>query len=75
MANNPKPQPEKTLNQAVIDWLLDGDPAIRWQTMRDLVGSSADAAAAERACVSTEGVGAQLLPLQEPDGSWSGTAV
>lgn len=74
MANNSKPQPEKPLNQAVIDWLLDGDPAIRWQTMRDLVGSSADAVAAERARVSTEGVGAQLLALQEPDGSWSGTA-
>jgi hypothetical protein len=56
----------------VVDWLLDGDPAIRWQVMRDLTDASPDQVAAERARVATEGWGAQLLALQEPDGRWDG---
>jgi hypothetical protein len=32
-----------------IDWLLDSDPAIRWQVLRDLVHASAEVVAAERA--------------------------
>ena len=56
----------------VIDWLLDSDPAIRWQVMRDLTDAPADEVAAERAKVATEGWGAQLLAAQEPDGRWSG---
>ena len=45
----------------VIDWLLDSDPAIRWQVMRDLTDAPADEVAAERARVAREGWGAQLL--------------
>jgi hypothetical protein len=56
----------------VTDWLLDSDPAIRWQVMRDLTDQSADVVAAERARVATEGWGAQLLALQAPDGRWGG---
>ena len=56
----------------VIDWLLDADPAIRWQVMRDLTDEPADVVAAERARVATDGWGAQLLALQEPDGQWGG---
>jgi hypothetical protein len=56
----------------VIDWLLDADPAIRWQVRRDLVHEPADVVAAERARVATEGWGAQLLALQAPDGRWGG---
>ncbi|MDQ3689488.1 MAG: hypothetical protein M3406_05530 [Chloroflexota bacterium] len=56
----------------VIDWLLDSDPAIRWQVMRDLTDAPADDVAAERAKVATEGWGAQLLAAQDPDGRWSG---
>ena len=56
----------------VIDWLLDSDPAIRWQVMRDLTDSPADEVAAERARVAREGWGAQLLAAQDPDGRWSG---
>ena len=59
----------------VIDWLLDSDPAIRWQVMRDLTHEPADVVAAERARVATEGWGARLLALQAPDGRWGGTAV
>ncbi len=55
---------------AVADWLLDSDPAIRWQVMRDLTHEPADAVAAERSKIATEGWGAQLLALQAPDGQW-----
>lgn len=58
----------------VIDWLLDSDPAIRWQVMRDLTHEPTDVIAAERARVATEGWGAELLALQAPDGLWAGMA-
>jgi hypothetical protein len=58
----------------VIDWLLDADPAIRWQVMRDLPHEPADIIATERAKVASEGWGAQLLALQAPDGLWAGKA-
>ena len=53
-----------------LDWLLNSDPAIRWQAMRDLTDASPDAVAAERARVPREGLGAKILATQEPDGSW-----
>jgi len=56
-----------------IDWLLDSDPAIRWQTLRDLTAASPAAVAAERALVPNEGVGAQILASQGSDGSWHRT--
>jgi hypothetical protein len=56
----------------VIDWLLDSDPSIRWQVMRDLRHEQADVIAAERARIATEGWGARLLALQAPDGQWGG---
>ena len=58
----------------VLDWLLDGDPAVRWQVMRDLSGEPAKRVAAERARVALEGWGAQLLALQDDDGQWDGGA-
>src|SRR5437762_13562351 len=65
---------------AHINWLLDSDPAIRWQVMRDLLcveeGGLAppapDAIAAERSRVATEGWGVRLLALQSPAGNWGG---
>lgn len=56
----------------VIDWLLDSDPSIRWQVMRDLTDAPPAAIAAERARVETEGWGARLLGLQGADGQWDG---
>jgi hypothetical protein len=53
-----------------IDWLLDSEPAIRWQAMRDLTDASPAAVAAERARVSREGLGAKILASQESDGAW-----
>lgn len=44
-----------------IDWLLDSDPAIRWQAMRDLTDASPAAFAAECARVPREGVGVEIL--------------
>ena len=58
---------------AHLKWLLDSDPAIRWQVMRDLTGAAADAIAAERSRVATEGWGAQLLAVQSPGGKWGGS--
>ncbi len=63
-----------TSQDAVIDWLLDADPSIRWQVMRDLVGAPAGAVMAERARVATEGAAAGLLARQAPDGRWGGAA-
>jgi hypothetical protein len=59
---------------SVIDWLLDSDPSIRWQVMRDLTDARPDEVAAERAKVAREGWGARLLSLQAPDGKWGGGA-
>jgi hypothetical protein len=59
---------------AVLRWLLEGDPAIRWQVLRDLTDAPAAVVAAERARVATEGWGARLLELQRPDGTWGGVA-
>jgi hypothetical protein len=58
----------------VTDWLLDSDPSIRWQVMRDLTGAPATDVAAERSRVAAEGVGAKLLALQTDDGRWGGAA-
>jgi hypothetical protein len=54
----------------ITDWLLDSDPAIKWQTMRDLTDAPPAVIAAERARVSREGLGAEILARQESDGSW-----
>ncbi|HEV3057130.1 MAG TPA: hypothetical protein VGY48_02730 [Vicinamibacterales bacterium] len=58
----------------VLDWLLDSDPSIRWQVMRDLLGESELMVSRERSRVAVEGWGARLLDLQGPDGHWGGAA-
>jgi hypothetical protein len=62
-----KPRP------AHLKWLLDSDPSIRCQVMRDLTGEASSAIAAERSRVATEGWGAQLLARQSPSGTWGGS--
>ena len=57
---------------APLEWLLDADPSIRWQVMRDLADAPADAVGAERARVAREGWGARVLASQDPDGRWGG---
>lgn len=56
----------------MLDWLLDSDPSIRWQVLRDLVDAPADDIRSERTRVAAEGWGAQLLALQGGDGQWAG---
>jgi hypothetical protein len=58
----------------VIDWLLDGDPAIRWQTLHDLTDAPQSQIDAERARVEREGWGARLLAAEDPDGLWASGA-
>ena len=60
------------MDPTVRDWLLDSDPSIRWQVMRDLLDEPGEVVAAERAKVATEGWGARLLALQGADGRWAG---
>lgn len=62
------------LREDVIQWLLESDPAIRWQVIRDLTDAPAEQVATERARIATEGAGSQLLALQCADGTWSGVA-
>ena len=57
-----------------VDWLLEGDPAIRWQTRRDLTDASPDEVATDRARVEHDGWGARLLALEDEDGLWAGGA-
>lgn len=60
------------MDPQLADWLLDSDPALRWQVERDLLGASLEIWEATRARVSQEGIAAQLLALQDPDGQWDG---
>ena len=57
---------------AVLDWLVDSDPAIRWQVMRDLQDRPESEWRPVRARVETEGWGARLLALEDADGQWAG---
>src|SRR5438093_9088870 len=64
---NSEPRPDQA-----IQWLLDGDPAIRWQTLRDLVGATSRIVERERSKVAREGWGARLLARQDREGTWAG---
>jgi len=65
--------PDYTPRPSHIKWLLDSDPAIRWQVMKDLTEETPNAIAAERSRVATEGWGARLLALQSQNGGWGGS--
>jgi len=62
------------MDATVTDWLLAGDPAVRWQVMRDLLGAPAAEVATERARVIHEGWGAALMAARDPDGGWARAA-
>ena len=63
-----------SVDRALLTWLLDSDPSLRWQVERDLAGEPEDVWQATRARVAVEGFGAQLLSRQEEDGQWAGGA-
>src|SRR6187431_1132622 len=75
---NQGPYQPRTLPMAeddpVVQWLMQGDPAIRWQVLRDLLNASETEVASERARVEHEGWGARLLALRAPDGLWANGA-
>lgn len=62
------------VSDTLAEWLLDSDPALRWQVERDLLGALPEVWEATRAKVATEGFGARLLALQDADGQWAGGA-
>ena len=64
MATNPPKRQAPKPNRSVIQWLLDSDPSIRWQVMRDLTDAPADEVADERAKVATEGAGRRPLAME-----------
>src|SRR5437867_11132828 len=57
---------------AAVQWLLDGDPAIRWQVLRDLLGAPERTVERERRKVEREGWGGRLLARQDARGIWAG---
>jgi hypothetical protein len=63
-----------TVDRAVLAWLLDSDPALRWQVQRDLAGEPPELWEETRARVADEGFGAELLSRQDEDGQWAGGA-
>ena len=62
------------MDDALTAWLLDSDPALRWQVERDVLGAAPEVWEATRARVVTEGFGAELLARQDADGQWAGGA-
>jgi hypothetical protein len=55
-----------------IQWLLEGDPSIRWQTLRDVVGAPERDVLRERRKIARGGWGARLLAEQDQKGTWAG---
>ncbi|WP_263312269.1 squalene cyclase [Brachybacterium atlanticum] len=59
----------------VVSWLLDTDPALRWQVERDLLDQPPEVWETTRARIPHEGFGARLLDHQDPEtGLWAGGA-
>lgn len=68
------PMATTVATQETLEWLLARDPAIRWQTLADIVHATDDEVQSERARVEREGWGARLLALEDPNGLWDGGA-
>jgi prenyltransferase beta subunit len=64
---SPRPRAEQ-----IIQWLLEGDPAIRWQSLRDLAGAPERTIERERRKTASHGWGARLLAKQDRKGTWAG---
>ncbi len=55
----------------LVTWLLKGDPAIRWQVMRDLQSEPEAKWMAEQRRIAVQGWGARILAHQDEDGRWT----
>jgi len=62
------------ISQENINWMLDSDPALKWQVERDILGLPEIHWQKTRALTSSEGFAAKLLALQDEDGQWAGGA-
>ena len=60
------------MDEPILDWLLAGDPAIRWQVQRDLIDAAPRTVAATRDLVASEGWGARFMAEQDADDRWGG---
>jgi hypothetical protein len=60
-----------TLEENILNWLLDSDPSIRWQTLQGFTNSSQNKILSERNKIMSEGWGAKLLSYQAPEGKWA----
>lgn len=60
------------IQQETLEWLLSGDPSIRWQIKRDILEQGPDEFLIERNLIPHEGWGKQLLSHQDPSGTWGG---
>ena len=60
--------------QETIEWMLNSDPALKWQVERDILGLPESEWQKTRALTASEGIGARLLALQDEDGQWAGGA-
>ena len=60
----------RAVDDPLVAWLLDADPSIRWQVLRDLAGMPSGTVAAERSLVVAEGWAPRLLDQQRVDGQW-----
>jgi len=54
----------------IINWLLNGDPSIRYQAIRDLCSAPENELIRERNRIETEGWGAIMLAKAKPEGGW-----
>jgi hypothetical protein len=61
----------KTSRDPIIQWLMQGDPAIRWQVQRDLLDAKPGVCERERKRVEVEGWGARILNQQDATGTWA----
>ena len=60
------------MDSILSEWLLESDPALRWQVERDLLSQPVEVWGATKSLVAQKGFGAHLLSLQDPDGQWAG---
>ncbi len=60
------------MNPEVIDWLTSADPAVVYQTKRDLLGFSPKDLIADRKAMLNSGWVKNLLDRQDPEGTWAG---
>ncbi len=65
-------RPDRAPDDGVIGWLLEGDPAIRWQVLKDLEDADPGTWRRERETVVGSGWGARLLRVRDAAGTWGG---